>query len=91
MRVTTLLWSATAGGGEAILRSGNGGHMAEQDRELIRLHEIVIRLREENEVLRRSAGAFAELAERLSSALHEARQRADDRQDVRDTRCSPQH
>jgi hypothetical protein len=65
--------------------------MAEQDRELVRLHETVIRLREENDALRRSAGAFAELAERLSSALREERQRADGRRAGTDTRCSQQH
>ena len=57
--------------------------MAEQDRELMRLHETVIRLREENDVLRRSADAFAELAERLSSALREERQRMDGRAETR--------
>jgi hypothetical protein len=57
--------------------------MAEQDRELIRLHETVIRLREENDALRRSAGAFAELAERLSSALREERQSGLDPQSSR--------
>ena len=65
--------------------------MAEQDRELMRLHETVIRLREENDVLRRSADAFAELAERLSSALREERQRMDGRRETSDRRCSPQH
>ena len=65
--------------------------MAEQDRELMRLHETVIRLREENDVLRRSADAFAELAERLSSALREERQRMDGRPETSDRRCSPQH
>jgi hypothetical protein len=51
--------------------------MPERERELVRLQDTVMRLREENEALRRSAGTFAELAERLSSALREERQRTD--------------
>ena len=65
--------------------------MAEQDRELMRLHETVIRLREENDALRRSAGAFAELAERLSCALREERQRVESNPGASDRRCSPRH
>ena len=47
----------------------------ERNRELMDLQDTVVRLREENEALRRSAGAFGELAERLSYALDEERRR----------------
>jgi hypothetical protein len=63
--------------------------MSEHDRELMRLQDTVMRLREENEALRRSAGAFAELAERLSCALREERQRIDSGSGpTADGRCS---
>jgi hypothetical protein len=65
--------------------------MSDEDRELTRLRDTVMRLREENEQLRRSAGAFAELAERLSSALREERQRMARRPGTSDSRCSPHH
>jgi hypothetical protein len=64
----------------------------ERNRELMDLQDTVVRLREENEALRRSAGAFGELAERLSYALDEERRRIKGNSGAADNRgLRPQH
>jgi hypothetical protein len=53
--------------------------MKERDDELRRYRAEILALREENELLRRSARAFGALAERLHLSLQEERRRSAER------------